>query len=347
MDETGNWCQIESDPAVFTELIQRFGVRGLQFDEIWSLDEESWKDLGEIRGLIFLFKWEKTDEPMGVPLTQAEAQVRNVFFAKQVIQNACGSLALVNLILNTSSEDVEIGKTLKDMKEFCVGFDPTMTGLTLTNCEEIRKIHNSFARQTVFEFEEKLFGKKEDVYHFVTYLPINGKVYELDGLRESPIDLGVCSSKEKWMETVVPILKERMRKYQNNEIHFSLMAAVPDKIMICEKKMADLQKKIADPKTTAQEKTRFSNDLKSLKLAKSDEERRRAKFSLENERRKHNYIPLLLNMLRMLGTQTDLQPIYEKAKERAVQREKRKQRVETVTSPSTEQVVKKAKKDEI
>ncbi len=51
------WNTIESDPGVFTELLEATGVKGLQLEEIYDLDDESIP--AHIFGLFFLFKWKK------------------------------------------------------------------------------------------------------------------------------------------------------------------------------------------------------------------------------------------------------------------------------------------------
>lgn len=47
----------------------------------------------------------------------------------------------------------------------------------------------------------------------------------------------------------------------------------------------------------------------------------RLHFQIENIRRKHNYLPFIVELLKMLAEQGQLLPIYEKAKQRAIERE--------------------------
>ena len=69
--------------------------------------------------------------------------------------------------MNVEDEDVKLGQTLSQFKEFSADFDPTMKGLALSNSDEIRAVHNSFARQSVFEFDAKFAKEDDDVFHFV------------------------------------------------------------------------------------------------------------------------------------------------------------------------------------
>ena len=57
-------------------------------------------------------------------------------------------------------------------------------GQILGQSESIRVSHNSFARNDPFVIEEveAKNGEGEDAFHFISYVPHNGKLYELDGL---------------------------------------------------------------------------------------------------------------------------------------------------------------------
>uniref|UniRef100_A0A1Y1JZ11 Ubiquitin carboxyl-terminal hydrolase n=1 Tax=Photinus pyralis TaxID=7054 RepID=A0A1Y1JZ11_PHOPY len=226
-EPAGNWCLIESDPGVFSELIREFGVKGVQVEELWSLDGEQFENLKPIHGLIFLFKWAKDDECSG-SIVQ-DSRLDKIFFAKQVIENACATQAILSVLLNCRHSDLKLGTTLTELRDFCQGFDANMKGLTISNSPVIRSVHNSFARQTLFEFDNSMTAKSDDVFHYVGYIPIDGRLYELDGLKPGPLDLGPIPADTDWTDFVRPIIDKRIQKYSEGEIHFNLMAIVSDK----------------------------------------------------------------------------------------------------------------------
>lgn len=64
----------------------------------------------------------------------------------------------------------------------------------------------------MFEFDKDFLKKDEDTFHFVAYIPVGGRLYELDGLKEGPVDLGKCEEGE-WLKSVKPILDRRIQRY--------------------------------------------------------------------------------------------------------------------------------------
>jgi len=71
-----------------------------------------------------------------------------------------------------------------------------------------------FRSNSIFEFEDsaKPKSKDDEAYHFVAFVPIDGRLYELDGLQEGPIDLGLIKPNTYWVEAAKPFIEKRINK---------------------------------------------------------------------------------------------------------------------------------------
>eukprot|EP01128_Nolandella_sp_AFSM9_P007166 TRINITY_DN384_c0_g1_i1.p1 TRINITY_DN384_c0_g1~~TRINITY_DN384_c0_g1_i1.p1 ORF type:complete len:325 (-),score=81.46 TRINITY_DN384_c0_g1_i1:95-1069(-) len=316
-----DWCTIESDPGVFTELIENFGVKNVQVEELYSLDEASLSALKPVYGLIFLFKWLPTKDERPI------ASTAPVFFAKQVITNACATQAILNLLFNV--KDLPLGESLSSFKEITSEFTPEMRGLSMTNSDTIKNAHNSFARPEPFAISNEN-APAEDAFHFVTYVPVGNELYELDGLKEGPISVGTITD-DNWLSLARETLEKRIATY-GSEIRFNLMAVVENRKEFYSKQIEALleQRKTLegggdDAMEVDDRGTKLSlldDKIEQLRGLRANEEAKHAHWKAENIRRKHNYIPFLFNLLKILAKKDLLMPLVDQAKEKELERRK-------------------------
>lgn len=98
-------------------------------------------------------------------------------------------------------------------------------------------------------------------------------------------------------------------RYNEGEIHFNLMALVTDRKVIYERQKS------------------MTCDLAEVSRLQTliDEEIWKSKrYQIENIRRKHNYLPLIMELLKILAKDGKLVPLYQKAKEVAIEKECKK-----------------------
>ncbi|KAJ1947419.1 hypothetical protein EC988_005421, partial [Linderina pennispora] len=315
--ENGNWCLIESDPGVFTELIQNMGVRDVQVEELYSLDADTLNSIAPVYGLVFLFKWQQSSGKPRAQTEQPTSSPENVYFAQQIINNACATQAILSILLNRS-QDLDLGEALTNFRSFSVDLPPDMRGLALTNSDQIRDVHNSFARSDPFISDmAKPATDDDDVFHFISYVPAAGRLYELDGLKPGPIDHGPA---ENWLERVGEVIQERMSEYNESEIRFNLMAVIGDRRKGLRNKIGKVEADIA----------RLASRLDELRLEDKDESRAEAeavqteigqlnsqradlaykvqiengkfeRYKFDNSLRKHNFISLIYQLAKAMA----------------------------------------------
>ena len=101
---------------------EKIGVEGVEVQELWGLDDSCLAALGDVYGFIFLFKYKQSlMQPDKPALSFASAP--NVFFANQVINNACATQAILAILLNANG--VRLGDKLRNFREFTASLPPT------------------------------------------------------------------------------------------------------------------------------------------------------------------------------------------------------------------------------
>jgi len=99
---------------------------------------------------------------------------------------------------------------------------------------------------------------QEEAYHFIGYVPFRGKVWELDGLKSGPVEVGELptspspsgsdtAAHRNWMDVVRPVLRMKMRQHgggddETGSIRFNLLAIVEDKFRTLSDKLELLKR---------------------------------------------------------------------------------------------------------
>jgi ubiquitin carboxyl-terminal hydrolase L5 len=222
-----------------------------------------------------------------------------------------------------------------------------LKGLAISNSGPIRDSHNSFARAEPFvmEQEKRVATEKDDVFHFIAYVPHQGRVFELDGLKSGPILLGEVEGGEggDWLNVVRPAIQSRIERYATSEIRFNLMGVVKNKKEVLTERAtllqartaaiqvamagvdaSDMDQDLGNDFVLAQGDEALAAQLAEVEGLLSDcqnkisaEDEKFAGWKMENIRRKHNYIPFVINLLRILSERNLLKPMIAKAKESA------------------------------
>lgn len=224
------WKPLESNSEALTKYMASLGVsEEFQLVDVFSLDEEFLAFIPQpCVAVIFLFPLTPQHEYDRKKLLEAPydptLDIKDAFFIRQTIKNACGTIALLHAILNNlDCIDLALGEgVLKELHKDLEPLSPEERAKKLEQDSSLAKCHAEFAEQgqTAPVSEESELN-----LHFTTFVSINGDLVELDGRHPYPKKVGACPTKLELLTSCAKHFKQLIQDMQG-ESDFSILALV-------------------------------------------------------------------------------------------------------------------------
>jgi len=235
--QIGNWFPLESNPDLVNKFAQRMGMpKGFSWADIWGFDDELLAFVPQpVIACVLLFPSckEITDfkAKQAQKIKENPQHLDNLFYITQHddIGNACGTIALIHALANTSTLTQEKGAMKLLEKEPLHDFivdnmkeTPAERGWNLLKDKNIQEQSDAAASDEVAQTARPAREDKVAA-HFIAFVPVNDTLYELDGRKLFPINHGKTTEKSFLKDTTV-IVKQKFMKLVPNNPNFNLMA---------------------------------------------------------------------------------------------------------------------------
>ncbi|EMD69490.1 hypothetical protein GGP41_001348 [Bipolaris sorokiniana] len=231
-----HFIPLESSPEIFTELAHNLGLpASLEFHDVLSLDDPELLGMlpRPVYGLILILPtteaYEKRvqDEDIKLESLQGAKQNGDVVFFTQTINNACGLYAILHAVCNGPvRERIESDSIIARVLSSSLANGVDELARALEDSEELEKAYAAAA--TKGDTDAPVNAEDEVDYHYVAFVRSSksGHLYQLDGDRKRPIDLGTLEADEDVLGSKCLDIIRNMVALENNNVNFSLMALV-------------------------------------------------------------------------------------------------------------------------
>ncbi|KAJ6798920.1 ubiquitin carboxyl-terminal hydrolase 3-like [Iris pallida] len=220
------WVPLEANPDVMNQFIWGLGVplHEAEFNDVYGLDEDLLQMVPQpVLAVLLLFPYsaqleaERKAEEEQASGTSKQDHSKKVYYLKQTVANACGTIGLLHAIGNATSEiDLIEGSYLDRFFKSTVNMNPFERAAFLEEDREMEDAHSIAASAGDTEASSNVNE------HYVCFTCIDGQLYQLDGRKNQPISHGP-SSRNSLLQDAAEVIKAFI---QNNpgSINFNVMA---------------------------------------------------------------------------------------------------------------------------
>lgn len=218
------WVPLESNPEVMSKFLYNLGMpQKWAVTDVFGLDEVLLAMVPRpVFAVILLFPLNRKREQEQISEMKTGDSVlsKNVYFMKQTVKNACGTVALIHSVCNNiSSLGLGPDTPLLHFFESTKNEDPVTRGKQLETNAQICTAHKESAQ----EGQTQAPDVNEDVdLHFIALVHVDGHLYELDGRKDYPINHGQTTP-ESLLQDAAVVCKQYMSRDPDN-VNFTVVA---------------------------------------------------------------------------------------------------------------------------
>jgi ubiquitin carboxyl-terminal hydrolase L3 len=218
-----NWIPLESNPEVINKYMQKLGLEsGAEFGDVYGCDDALLDMVPDpCYAFILLFPITQKYEDFRVEesKTLPTEFPNSLFFMKQTVGNACGTIGLIHALAN-NLDNIKL-------KEGSTLYNFIKTGEEKSSDEIAEMLENDDSFQTAHEDagnEGQTSYNEEDKIdlHFVAIIDKDGKMWELDGRKTAPVCHGE-SDDSGFKKNAAKICMKFMQR-DPEELRFTMLA---------------------------------------------------------------------------------------------------------------------------
>ncbi|GAB1599939.1 ubiquitin carboxyl-terminal hydrolase-like [Argonauta hians] len=217
-DKKQFWIPLESNPEVLNKFSANVGVPSCyKFQDVYALEKDLLDTINKPIAVMLLYPL--TKKAIDNPIGEVEAG-SNLYFIKQTIGNACGTIALVHALANNADKiDFKEDAYMKKFIAATKSMTPEEKASYLEMNREMGIVHEDCAQVGQTQAPPR---DQAVVRHFITLIAHDNKLYELDGRKDGPVCHGDIG-KRSFIEYAAETLKKFMER-DPDEMDFSVMA---------------------------------------------------------------------------------------------------------------------------
>nr|CAG4648778.1 EOG090X0A33 [Polyphemus pediculus] len=220
------WVPLESNPEVMNKFLASVGVpKTCQITDVYGLDPELLAMVPRpVMALLLLFP---LNEKIEGYFRQLESEQKDkeitpsVYFLKQSVGNACGTIALIHAVANNLESVALPEGLLKKFLNETKDLTPDERATKLETDGGLSAAHEESALEGQTEAPSR--DEKVDM-HFIALVENHGSLLELDGRKSCPINHGV-TTRDTFLEDAAVVCRKLMA-VDPEEVHFTLVALV-------------------------------------------------------------------------------------------------------------------------